>query len=651
MKCARIVATIGAFCLAVVVLSPSAAHAASTGGINGTISGPGGSALASDSNLWVVIYNAAGHDVNETSVASDGTYEVSGLVAGQYRVGISDSAEIYGNEFFADQSTLAAATPVAVAGGATTRNVDMELNNGGQITGNVVSAAGGDLDLEASVGVLVYDASGRAIRSTTVLPDGTYSVGGLAEGEYRLKFTDSTESPVYAAQFYSGKRTLAGATPLQVDAGATASAATVHLDSAHTISGYVTGDGGVPLDPEALVFADLWTADEQGVPDVVASAQVAEDGAYFFPAIAVGEYRVSYRDDADIYGSTFYGGANALAGAAVVEVADGIVSPSVDVNLVRGGTVTGIVTGPAGVPLVQPSEVYVTAYNSLGSAVATATVSEAGAYSLAGLPTGLYRLEFRDSFSTYVSEFYSGKSTLDEATPISVTTGQTTTAVDESLAAMGAIVGSVTATGGSTLDANGMISVRAYNSVATVVAEVEVQPNGGFYLADLPVDEYRLQFVDASDTYLTEFYANKQTLATATPVNVTAGEILTGVAVELDRPVTPAPPNPAPPNSAPPNPVPPAPVNPGPAPTPAPARNQSILKAPTSLKRKKSKTLARTTGGGLAANWSSATPKVCKVKAGKVVAGKKKGTCRLNVAAFGDARWLPLRQSFIVKIK
>lgn len=637
----RIVAAVLAVGLAALVLSPAVAHATPFGAVAGTVSGPGGAALDSNSNLWIVIYNHAGQDVNETSVASNGTYEVSGLAPGQYRVGISDSAEIYGNEFYADQPTLASATPVTVVGGGVTPNINMELNNGGHISGSVMTSAGGALDPAANVSVLVYDESGRPIRSAGVASDGSYAVAGLAGGDYRLKFTDSAQSPIYADEFYSNKRTLGAATPIRVDAGAISSADTVNLDAANTISGYVTGDHGVALDPEAMVIADLWAADEPGAPEVVATTQATEDGAYSFGAISAGSYLVSYRDEADIYGSMFYGGGTSVAEAANVEVAQGVSASNVDVSLVRGGGIAGTVTGPAGVSLVQPSEVYVTAYNSLGSAVATATVSESGEYYLAGLPTGQYRLEFRDGFSTYVPEFYSGKNSLETATPIGVTTGQTTAAVDESLAAMGAIVGSVTAAAGGALDTTGTVTVRAYDHTATMVAAVEVQPNGGFYLADLPVGQYRLQFVDDSGTYVSEYYANKQTLATATPVTVAAGETLTGLAVELAHPSAPAPPAPAPP----------VPLEPPPAPTPAPARSQALLKAPASLKRKKSKLLARTTGAGQAANWSSSTPKVCKIKAGKVVAGKQKGTCRLTVVASGDATWLPLRQSFSIKIK
>jgi len=628
--------------LAALMLSAPAASAIPAGAISGTVTGPDAQPLASGANLWIVIYSDAGQDVNEVSVASDGTYEVSGLTPGQYRVGISDSAEIYGNEFYENQTTLANATPIEVVSGPSAQEVNIELNLGGQITGKVAASLDGSLDHEANVGVLVYDESGRAIRSAAVGSDGSYSVGGLGAGDYRLKFTDSADDPIYATQFYSNKLTLGGATPVHVAAGNQTMVVDTHLTTASGIRGRVSGEDGVPLDPSAQVYADLWTSDAVGTPEVVATTPIEEDGTYEFTGVAAASYQIGFRDDADLYGSAFYGGGSSASQAAGVDVADGLEIQNIDANLVRGGAISGTVSGPEGVALIQPSAVEVTAYDSRGSAVGSASVSEGGEYRLAGLPTGEYRLEFRDGFSTYQSEFYSGKHSLDTATPISVATGSTTAEIDESLSALGSIVGTVKAVGGNVLNTTGTVAVRAYDQTATMVAAVDVQPDGGFYFTELPVGQYRLQFVDDSGTYQPEFYANQQTLAAATPVTVSAGEPLTGLAVELNEPTTPIP--------APPGPEgPPAPPSSGPIPTPA--RSQALLKAPTSLKRKKSRALARTTGAGLAATWSSATPKVCKIKAGKVVAGTKKGTCRLTVTAAGDARWLPLRQTFKLKVK
>ena len=68
------------------------------------------------------------------------------------------------------------------------------------------------------------------------------------------------------------------------------------------------------------------------------------------------------------------------------------------------------------------------------------------------------------------------------------------------------------------------------------------------------------------------------------------------------------------------------------------------------MKRKKSKVLPARTGVGLATVWVSTTPRICKVKGNKVVAGNKKGTCKLTVTAGGDATWLALRQTFKTKV-
>ena len=119
------------------------AELAGGGTITGTVTGPGGTALAgvcvtsSDDEL--------DGDLAETDAS--GRYTLSGLRAGAYRVGFSTCAPSdLVSEFYNDKPTRALANPVTVAEGATTANIDARLAREGKIAGTVRGPGGAPLD-------------------------------------------------------------------------------------------------------------------------------------------------------------------------------------------------------------------------------------------------------------------------------------------------------------------------------------------------------------------------------------------------------------------------------------------------------------------------------------------------------------------------
>lgn len=110
-----------------------------------------------------------------------------------------------------------------------------------------------------------------------------------------------------------------------------------------------------------------------------------------------------------------------------------------------------------------------------------------------------------------------------------------------------------------------------------------------------------------------------------------------------------------------PTPTPTPTVEPTPSPTmtptptvepPAPLASQT-LKAPKKvLKKGKTAKLAKATHQGAKVKWQSKTSKkVCVVKAGKLVAGKKKGSCRLTATAAAVPSFKTYTGKFTVKVK
>lgn len=177
------------------------------------------------------------------------------------------------------------------------------------------------------------------------------------------------------------------------------------------------------------------------------------------------------------------------------------------------GTISGVVTS-GGSPMIGAS---VGLYPSSGSGrLALATTVAGGAYSFPGLAPASYRLRAWSPSGDAVAEWYVNSATAAGATPVPVTVGATAT-VNFDLAANGAIVGTVLS-GGSPL--NGA-TIVAYKASGGAVATTTSAGGGAFSLPTLPVDTYKLKI--SAPGYVTEWYADAPTGATAAVLSVTVG--------------------------------------------------------------------------------------------------------------------------------
>ena len=158
--------------------------------------------------------------VSGVQTKADGTYDLSGLAGGTYRVGFDDLSGTYLMQCYDAAVGLDWAADVVVTTGGTIFGVDATLGRAGDIIGTVTDPSHTGL---AGIDVTAYQADGsggwNAVSEVYTGSDGTYDLNGLGTADYRLEFSDGSGNHV--AQCYEDAADLGSATDIAVTVGAT----------------------------------------------------------------------------------------------------------------------------------------------------------------------------------------------------------------------------------------------------------------------------------------------------------------------------------------------------------------------------------------------------------------------------------------------
>ena len=400
-----------------------------TGKVMGTAGGLGGVTV---SVFGPVEDGACGGVVDTTITRSDGTYEVSGLSAGVYRVGFSDGSGDFASVFYGDARQLDAAADVRVSSGADTCDIDVTMPAAGLIAGRV-SAPGSHL---GQVMVMVdcwneteetWDYFGE---SWSLDANGDYVIPGLSAGRYRLSFLD--KSGTYLSEWYDDARDPEAAVYIELATGQRRYGVDAVLSPAAHITGSVRGPEGPVSD--IWIEAYRWN-DSTSEWEIPGYARTEADGSYDMGDLEAGTYRVGFSDETDVLVSEFYHDQPSIATATDLVLVNGDTYPGVDAQLDLGGSVSGTVRDESGAPVLN-LYVEIAAVTSEDAEWRwVAVTQEDGTYTVGGLPGDDYLIRFIDhDLGRFRTEYYDDRGTLEAATLVSVTLGTRSEGVDATLA-------------------------------------------------------------------------------------------------------------------------------------------------------------------------------------------------------------------------
>lgn len=488
--------------------------------ISGTVFVPAG---FDPSTIQVEAVPDGGSTINYGYVGAGGAYTVSGLPAGSYKLKYSGYNSGLLQQWYSGAAAVENATPVAVTAGQDRAGINVTLAAGGSISGTVTVPAGTNI---STLQATVYEAAGTRpnyVTSASVNADGTYKVNGLRSGSYKIQFLGPDSGLL--EQWYSTASSYEAATPVAVTEGQDQGAVNASLVKGASISGKVTSAAGVDV---SRVQASLYRAD---AVSYVTSRQIGADGSFSFGGLPAGSYKIQFSAGSSGALSQWYGGTASSVEAATVVVTSSQELALTDTTLVKGGSIGGTVTAPAGVTLTG---VRVYAYNvdNFRAYPASATVHADGTYKLAGLAPGNYVVQFSGYGTGALEQWHANGTSRETATVLALTAGQDVLDINATLVKGASISGKVTVPAGVDVSS---VYVSATGEGSQYGTSANVNTDGTYKVIGLVAGSYKVKFGNYNSGALDEWYNNVQTQEAATPVVLAAGQDKTAVDATLAK--------------------------------------------------------------------------------------------------------------------
>ncbi|MBN1422984.1 carboxypeptidase regulatory-like domain-containing protein, partial [Candidatus Fermentibacteria bacterium] len=352
----------------------------------------------------------------------------------------------------------------------TISGIQFNLPPGGNISGSVSLDDGSPAMF---VTIEVYESGqDEFFASDIVMGDGTYTVNGLPPGQYAVRASPGFMFPDYANEWWDDKPSQDTADLVLVQPGQTTSGIDFVLSQGGAINGEITSDAPGAFE-ETIFFISAYSLDDS--LREVASGLTFGIGPYTVGGLREGDYKVSLQGFPYPMIPLYYDDAHSFEDAAIVTVGMGGVD-NIDFALPSRGTITGRVTAPGAADITEIVE-FVIAYPEEFPPededfwfLFPAPVQPDGSYTILGLPSGSYRVWVSTQFAEYgeigfCSEYYGGTSNFEEATPVQVTEGQSTTGIDVQLDREAIVQGFVSMPDGSPAgDADVSVVLIAYDA-------------------------------------------------------------------------------------------------------------------------------------------------------------------------------------------
>ncbi|MBI4332573.1 MAG: carboxypeptidase regulatory-like domain-containing protein [Chloroflexi bacterium] len=464
--------------------------------------------------------------VNDATADASGNYTLTGMPAGQFVVTAwADGRErrYYPNGYGRDNGGAVSVFPPAAAA-----NINISLGPGGTVSGTVRNADGSAGLAGMNINASFADGKSGGFGATS-RSDGSYTISGLPYDTYKI-YAGRGElnggDPSYAREYYNNRAINQSPDPVAVAAGVNPTGIDFTLAVGGAISGRITREDGTTPISGATVRAYFYSAGEW-----VNDATTASDGTYTIPGIPTGQFAVYAR--AGGRELKYFGNAYTRTASTPVYVATPNNTPSINISLGPGGSISGTVRnadGSATLPNMR-----VEAQPTDGSSWnMSATSRSDGAYTISYLPYNTYKLwagrgELNGGDPSYAREVYSNRAINQSPDPVAVAAGVNATGIDFTLAIGGAISGRITRE-----DATGIPGARVYayfDDTWEWVNDATTASDGTYTIPGVPPGQFVVSaWADGRER---KYYGNVYARENAAPVVVGAPGTASGFNISL----------------------------------------------------------------------------------------------------------------------
>ena len=398
--------------------------------------------------------------------------------------------------------------------------VEVTVPAGSGVVSGTVTESGSGAPVAGATVALLSPADYSPVAVSTADSAGAFTAVATP-GPYLVYVLDTTGA--HASGFHGAPSVVT------VTVGATATADTALVSVRGTIAGIVTVEGG-PLAGALAISVDL----QRGQPG--AGEVTGVDGSYTIEGVAPGPRLMEFVDLDGAHAMEFFDNATTPAGAAILSVV-GAGTVTADAALAAQTAPTGgahlvgdITSSTGGGDLAGVAVIALrTSDFTVGGGGFT---DDNGAYDIEVDPGG-YRLAFYDPSASHGFEWFDdqGPNGLADATIVTAVAGTPQTADAALTPTTGTISGTVTDS--TTGDPLARAAVFAINTNGAVVGATTTDAAGTWTLTGLRPGAVRLRFLDLTGGRASEYHSNVADYDAATPVTVTAGGAITGIAAAL----------------------------------------------------------------------------------------------------------------------
>ena len=473
--------------------------------ISGIVTNDSGQPLSE--SVWVDVYDTLGNHLESTSIDSDGTYAIAGLLPGSYKVHVANSLG-YINEWYdniPDQGNGSTEAGLVDLSTSNATGINFKLDEGRSISGTVTGPGGEPLE---DVFVRLRDEAGNWLNYTWTDSSGNYLLQGLVPDSYKIM---TSNDQGYVDEWYALDYVIRAGNDDGVGAGlvnvSTSNAVGVDFDlqPGFTISGEaVDGQTGGFIPGIGLWVQILGASGESYGGAWVDSDQTS----YESTALPAGLYYLrtfNYSGYLDEWYPNLYCLQYNLEDSQPISLTNANAT-GIDFALELGRMISGTVTNESGQPLSD--SVWVWVRDALGNNVTGSYTDSDGTYSLAGLLPGSYRVHTGNTLG-YLDEWYDNVPYADNysgegADLVSITRADATD-IDFQLALGRSVSGTVTNDSGQPLSDS--VRLGVYDEQGERITGSSTQSDGTYIISGLAPGSYKIRTWNNLG-YVDEWYEN-----------------------------------------------------------------------------------------------------------------------------------------------